>query len=166
MTNRDPHVICVVDDDESVREAVCALLKSAGYAARTFESAELFLESAPMQTFGCLITDLSMPGVDGLELQRRLSREDGTLPIIFISAHDDASKRRRAMSAGAAGFFRKPFAGDALLAAIEAVIRAQKGKLPSRGVVTAPQELLRSCEYVGSSPESPAQLERGRKGAP
>lgn len=136
MTETDTRVICVVDDDDSVRLAVAALLKSAGYSARTFESGEQFLEWAPMRMLGCLITDLSMPGLDGLELQRRLRRENPTLPIIFISAYDNVSKRDMAISGGAVSFFHKPFSGDALLAAIEAVIFSRKGELPSPGVAT------------------------------
>lgn len=139
-----PDVICVVDDDESVRDAIGALLRSAGYCAKTFESAELFLRSQPARAVGCLILDVRMPGLDGLELQRRLNRDKSTLPIIFISAHDDPPDRRRALSAGAAGFFRKPFEGEALLAAIEAAIRRNGEGQPSGNAPPNVQELRRS----------------------
>jgi FixJ family two-component response regulator len=131
MTMIAPPIIGVVDDDESVRAATGALLRSAGYCAETFESAELFLESKPARPLGCLILDVRMPGLDGLELQRRLNLVESTLPIIFISAHDDPPNRRKAISAGAIGFFRKPFNADDLLAAVEAGIRPDGGEQPS-----------------------------------
>ncbi len=115
-------VISVVDDDESVRAATKALLRSAGYDVEAFASAQLFLESGAGRDSACLILDLRMPGIDGLELQRRLKAADSKLPIIFMSAYDDPAKRQKAIEAGAVDFFRKPFNGNSLLGAIEAVL--------------------------------------------
>lgn len=134
MTAPLPKLIGVVDDDESVRLAISALLRSAAYSAESFESAESFLKLEPPRAFDCLIVDVRMPGVDGLELQRRLDSAKSTLPIIFITAHDDPQARQKAMDAGAAGVFRKPFDSDALLAAIDTAIQKRDSKPPSKGV--------------------------------
>ena len=112
-------MISIVDDDASVRAAMKTLLRSFGYKVETFASAELFLESGVLESTGCLILDVRMPGMDGLELQRRLNVAESRVPIIFISAHDEKAQRQQAMDAGAADFFRKPFDANALVAAIE-----------------------------------------------
>jgi CheY-like chemotaxis protein len=129
-------VISVVDDDESVRAATKALLRSAGYDVKAFASAQLFLESGAERDSACLILDLRMPETDGLELQHRLKAAGSKLPVIFISAYDDLANRQKAMEAGAVDFFRKPFNGNSLLRAIETVlpdVDAQSGfsALPS-----------------------------------
>jgi FixJ family two-component response regulator len=102
-------MISIVDDDEAVREATKSLIKSLGYAAATFASAEEFLKSNLVDGCSCLITDVQMPGMSGIELQRRLITEGNCLPIIFITAYPEAKVRTRAMQAGALGFLRKPF---------------------------------------------------------
>jgi FixJ family two-component response regulator len=112
-------VISIVDDDASVRGATRSLLRSFGYQADAFESAELFLNSGALQGTDCLIVDVRMPGIDGLELQRRLNIAESRVPIIFISAHDDGPARQKAIEGGAVDFFRKPFDAKALVAAIE-----------------------------------------------
>lgn len=119
-------VISVVDDDESVRAATKALLRSAGYAVETFASAEIFLESGALRETECLILDVRMPGVDGLELQRRLNVAESAVPIIFVTAHDDKTNRRTAIEAGAADFFHKPFQGDALVEAIQSALKTRE----------------------------------------
>lgn len=111
-------VISIVDDDESVREAIESLMKSVGYIARVFSSAGDFLSSEHLDDTGCLILDVQMPGMSGLELQNRLVASKSRIPIIFISAHGDADTRTRALDAGAVGFLQKPFSEDALLNAI------------------------------------------------
>jgi FixJ family two-component response regulator len=115
-------VISVVDDNEPIRAATKALLRSMGYKVETFASAELFLESDALRETACLILDVQMPGIDGLELQRRLKEARSRIPIIFISAHDERANRHKAMGAGAVNFFRKPFDVKAFLAAIESVV--------------------------------------------
>lgn len=150
MTALASNLICVVDDDESARVATAGLLRSAGYGAESFSSAQLFLARGHPRDFACLILDLRMPGIDGLELQRRLNSADSTLPIIFVSAHDDPGNRKRAMDAGAADFFRKPFKGDALLAAIASAIgRPDDAVDPTRPIL---KEAVSSSE-IGCSSE-------------
>ncbi|MEK6303359.1 MAG: response regulator [Acidobacteriota bacterium] len=114
----DIPVISIVDDDESVREAIESLMKSVGYLAKVFPSAGDFLNSGFLDDTGCLILDVQMPGMSGLELQNRLVASKCRVPIIFISAHCDAESRARALEAGAVGFLQKPFSEDALLNAI------------------------------------------------
>jgi len=120
-------VISIVDDDESVREAIESLIKSVGYTAKVFPSAWEFLSSGHLDDTGCLILDVQMPGMSGLELQSRLMASKSRVPIIFISAHSDADARARALEAGAIGFLQKPFSEDALLNAINSSLAIHPG---------------------------------------
>lgn len=120
-------VISIVDDDESVRDAIESLLKSVGYIAKVFPSAGDFLRSGQLDDTGCLILDVQMPGMSGLELQSRLMASKSRVPIIFISAHADAEARARALEAGAVGFLQKPFSEDALLNAIKSSVATRMG---------------------------------------
>jgi FixJ family two-component response regulator len=117
-------MISIVDDDESVRTATKALLRSAGYEVETFASAELFKESGALRETECLVLDVRMPGMSGLELQRRLNEAKSCVPIVFVTAHDDRTHRLKAMEAGAVNFFRKPFDADAFVATIQAALRS------------------------------------------
>jgi FixJ family two-component response regulator len=119
----DSGKISIVDDDESIRRATRALLRSVGYQVETFASAELFLESDALRETDCLVLDVRMPGIDGLELQRRLNAAQSHIPIIFVTAHDDKSYRTTAMDAGAVNFFHKPFEANAFVAAVQAALR-------------------------------------------
>lgn len=119
--------ISIVDDDESVREATKTLLRSVGYRVQTFASAESLLNSGALGETECLILDVRMPGIDGLELQRRLNTEGFRVPIIFITAHDDGPLRRRVIEAGAVDMLNKPFAASALLATVDTARRLQSG---------------------------------------
>jgi FixJ family two-component response regulator len=112
------HLVAIVDDDESVREATTSLLGSNGIGAETFSSAEEFLNSRLLAETGCLLLDIGMPGMSGLELQRHLAGEGRRVPIIFITARDDQEIRMEAMRAGAVDFLSKPFSEEALLKAI------------------------------------------------
>jgi FixJ family two-component response regulator len=116
--------ISIVDDDESIRRATRGLLRSVGYEVETFASAELFLESDALRETECLILDVCMPGIDGLELQRKLNEANSRIPIVFVTAHDSSSNRMIAMDAGAANFFRKPFEASVFVAAIQAALRS------------------------------------------
>jgi len=107
-------MISIVDDDQSVRKAISALVRSLGYAAATFASAEDFLESDRVDDTSCLITDVQMPGLNGVELQRRLIADGRPMPIIGITANPEENIRTQMLEAGAVGFLSKPF-NDACL---------------------------------------------------
>jgi FixJ family two-component response regulator len=115
-------LIAVVDDDESVRNAVQGVLKSVGMKARTFASAQDFLDSSQRGATACLITDVQMPGMTGLELQATLAKADDRIPIIFITAYGNVRTRTQAMSAGAVAFLEKPFDDDVLLENVRAAL--------------------------------------------
>lgn len=117
-------MISVVDDDASVREALKGLLKSAGFQAAAFASAEEFLDSGRLANTSCLILDVRMPGMGGLELQRRIVAGDHRVPVIFITAHGDEELRARALEAGAADYLYKPFSEQTLLDAIARCVGA------------------------------------------
>lgn len=116
---RGVSLILVVDDDQSIRQATQALLRSAGYQVQTFASAQSLLESDALGETACLLLDVCMPGIDGLELQRRLNADGVQVPIIFITAHDNAAVRRQAIEGGALKLLHKPFAAAELLATIQ-----------------------------------------------
>jgi len=108
-------VISIVDDDESVREATSALVRSLGFAAATFASAEDFLESDRLGDTSCLITDVQMPGLSGVELQSRLIADGRLMPIIGVTAYPEESIRAQMLRAGAIGFLSKPFNDECLI---------------------------------------------------
>ena len=116
------NLVTIVDDDESVREALKGFLQSAGFAAEVFSSATDLLGSNVLDKTSCLIVDVHMPVMTGLELQRRLGNSRFRIPMIFITARDDPQARAQAVKAGAIDFLQKPFAADALLGAIHAAL--------------------------------------------
>jgi FixJ family two-component response regulator len=116
------NLVTIVDDDESVREALKGFLQSAGFAAEIFSSATDLLGSNVLDKTSCLIVDVHMPVMTGLELQRRLGNSRFRIPMIFITARDDPQARAQAVRAGAIDFLQKPFAADALLGAIHAAL--------------------------------------------
>jgi FixJ family two-component response regulator len=111
-------MVYVIDDDDSVRTAVGRLIRSAGLPVKTFATAEEFLRCRAHPAPGCLVLDVHLPGLCGLELQQRLSAEGRAVPIVFITAYGDDQVRDRALRAGAVAFLQKPFEGQALLNAI------------------------------------------------
>jgi FixJ family two-component response regulator len=116
MVTEEKHVlIAIVDDDDLVRNAVQGLLKSVGLPARAFASAEEFLLSGQQRQTACLIADIRMPGMSGLELQAKLNAERCRIPTIFITAHGDVKMRMQALRAGAVEFLAKPFDDEVLL---------------------------------------------------
>ena len=126
---RDNPRISVVDDDESVRRALGNLLSSVGYQVELFASAEEFLNAGHLHDTDCLILDVRMPGMSGLELQQRLAATNYLIPIIFITAHaSDEEARRRALEAGALDFLLKPFSEESLLNAVRAAMHSGGGK--------------------------------------
>src|SRR5256886_17649612 len=111
-------LVSIVDDDISVRRSTRRLLRSSGFRAEAFPSAEEFLDSKSAAETACLILDLRMPGMNGLELQRRLAQNGNSVPIIFLSAQASEEDERSALNAGAVKFLRKPISKEALLSAI------------------------------------------------
>jgi FixJ family two-component response regulator len=110
--------IAVVDDDFRILESLESLLESAGYKVAVFNSGEAFLQSKAVIGANCLVTDIRMPNIDGLELQRRVKRQRPELPIIFMTAHHDEQVEQRVIRRGAAGFLRKSFSASEFLRAI------------------------------------------------
>ncbi|MDP2644585.1 MAG: response regulator transcription factor [Desulfobacterales bacterium] len=125
MNSADP-VIYVVDDDASVRSALERLIKSMGYRVQTFDTARAFLESEPSHAPCCLILDVRMPRMSGLELQEKLTQSGLRMPIIFISGHGTLSVGVQAMKAGASDFLEKPFEEQEILDAIRAAIKKDR----------------------------------------
>jgi FixJ family two-component response regulator len=117
-------MVAVIDDDESYRVAVQRLLKSADLAVQSFDSAEAFLNSGQQHETGCLIADIRMPGMSGLELQSKLNSDHCPIPTIFITAHGDEKMRLQAMRSGAVKFLMKPFDGETLLEAVRAALKS------------------------------------------
>jgi FixJ family two-component response regulator len=115
-------IIAIVDDDAPLREALGSVMKAAGFSIDTFSCAEDFLDSPYRDNTACLILDVRLPGISGIELQRRLLDANSRIPIIFISGHGDASHRDVVMKSGAAAFLNKPVRSDALLKAIQAAL--------------------------------------------
>jgi FixJ family two-component response regulator len=111
-------MVAVIDDDEAFRAALQRLLKAAGFPVRSFASAEDFLKSGQQHETGCLITDIRMPGMSGLDLQAKLSAEHCPIPTIFITAHGDEKMRLQAMRGGAVKFLGKPFDSAMLLESV------------------------------------------------
>ena len=117
-------LVAIVDDDPSMRIAIEELLGSVGIKARSFASAEEFLISGIQNKIACLISDIRMPGMTGLELQARLIAEGSRVPVIFITAHGNARTRTQALNAGAIEFLAKPFDDQKLLESVRAVLEA------------------------------------------
>ena len=117
-------MVAIVDDDDLMRTALQGLLKSAGLLAQSFASAEEFLRSGHQRDTACLITDIRMPGMSGLELQAHLNADQCKIPTIFITAHGDAKMRMQAMRAGAVEFLAKPFDDEALLESVRAALES------------------------------------------
>lgn len=122
MANAVIPLVAAVDDDFRVRESIKSLLESAGYAPLVFSSAEEFLQSGTLASATCVITDVRMPGMDGLELQRRIRLERPTLPVILISAHHDAEVRQAAIDHGAVDVLYKPFDAAHLLKIVQSAV--------------------------------------------
>jgi FixJ family two-component response regulator len=115
-------LIAIVDDDDSMRSALHGLLQSADLPAQAFASAEEFLNSGQQHQIACLIADIRMPGMSGLELQAQLNTQRCRIPIIFITAHGDEKMRMQALRAGAVEFMAKPFNDEALLESVRAAL--------------------------------------------
>ncbi len=129
MTEVNP-VAFVIDDDSSVRKSLSRLLRSAGYSVETFSSADEFLGREPFAGIGCIILDVQMPGLSGMDLQAKLSKPDYSMPIVFITGHSDIPMSVEAMKKGAVHFLSKPFDDNDLLRAMsEAIEKDRKVKV-------------------------------------
>jgi FixJ family two-component response regulator len=121
-------LVAIVDDDESVRIALAGLMNAAGIPVRSFASAEDFLNSGQQHQTACLIADIRMPGMSGLELRAQLLAERCKIPTIFITAHGDESVGDRALASGAVGFLRKPFDDEVLLECVRTALSVEEVK--------------------------------------
>ena len=144
----DAHVY-IVDDDEAVRDSLSVLLESCAYQVRAFGLAREFLDAAPALPPGCLIADIRMPEMDGLELQRCLSERSLSFPLIVITGHGDVPLAVRAMKAGALDFIEKPFSSQAILGSVATALsrlQADAGRDPAAVAAAAKLQLLSSRE--------------------
>ncbi len=112
-------LVSIIDDDESLRLALVGLVRSLGYEARGFESAEAFLQSGVLASCACVVSDIQMPGMSGIELKQHLTVENIALPMVMITARPDPSLEEKARAAGAVGFLKKPFEASALIACLD-----------------------------------------------
>ena len=137
-------IVHVIDDDSAMRESLEFLLRTANIRARSYESATAFLDALPHDSSGCVVTDVRMPGLSGLELLRRLQELEVVLPVIVITGHGDVPLAVEAMKSGAADFIEKPFDDEVLLASVRAALKVQDGQ--------AEQQAARAAiaERVGS----------------
>jgi FixJ family two-component response regulator len=117
-------LVAIVDDDDLMRSALQGMLKSVGLLSQAFASAEEFLKSGQQHETACLIADIRMPGMSGLELQAKLNAEHCRIPTIFITAHGDTKMRLQALRAGAVEFLAKPFDDEALLGSVRAALES------------------------------------------
>jgi len=122
MSEENGRVVSVVDDDSSLRRSLGNLLTSVGLRVETFESAQAFLDSGSRSHTACLVLDLRMPGIGGLDLLRRLGASGSRIPVIILTAHGDDDTRQRSLQAGAVAFLEKPVKGAALLAAVRSAL--------------------------------------------
>jgi DNA-binding NtrC family response regulator len=151
--NANEPLVCIIDDELSVRESLSDLLESAGLKAQAFASGQEFLTSRPAETPSCLVLDVQMPGISGLELQRELGGGGSRVPIIFMTGYGDIPMSVRAMKAGAFEFLTKPFRDEELLSAVrQAIDRASKiGPLENKPSGGRPRRQINFSETVGES---------------
>jgi FixJ family two-component response regulator len=123
-THINAKLVAIVDDDDSMRSALQGLLKAADFPAQAFVSGEEFLQSGQQRQTACLIADIRMPGMSGLELQAKLNAERCRIPIIFITAHGDERMRMQALRAGAVDFLAKPFDEETLLESVRVALES------------------------------------------
>lgn len=137
-------VVHIVDDEEAVRNSLAFLLGSAGFAVRTHASAAAFLDMAPSITNGCLVTDLRMPDIDGVELLRRLNAAGAMLPAIVVTGHGDVQMAVEAMKTGAMDFIEKPFSDDVILESIRRAVELAASQVDAEAATARTRERLAS----------------------
>jgi FixJ family two-component response regulator len=123
-------LISIIDDDQSMRESTKGLVQSLGYQATSFSCAEDFLQSEHVNDTSCLITDVKMPGLNGIDLQRSLVARGVRVPTIFITAFPEENTRRQAMTAGAVGYLGKPFSEESLIKCLDTALGGSNEKVP------------------------------------
>ena len=129
-----PNRVYVIDDDEALRDSLLFLLDSAGFEVTLFETAQQFLDALPALSFGCVVSDVRMPGIDGIELLKRLKAAHSAFPIVVMTGHGDVPLAVEAMKLGAIDFLEKPFEDDRLIAMIETAIRQAEPAAKSEAV--------------------------------
>jgi DNA-binding NtrC family response regulator len=170
--NENNPLVCVIDDESSIRESLSNLLRSVGLKVQTFASAQEFLTKRPREALSCLVLDVQLPGISGLDLQQELVRGDAQMPTIFITGHGDIPMSVRAMKAGAIEFLTKPFRDEDLLSAVDQAISRQIQQLKNKPTQTKPhtEGELRSeisfSEIVGKSAALRHVLQQVDKVAP
>lgn len=137
-------IVHVIDDDSAMRESIEFLLRTANIRARTYENAPAFLDALPREGLGCVITDVRMPGMSGLELLRKLKELDVALPVIVITGHGDVPLAVEAMKCGASDFIEKPFDDEALLTSVRAALKVQDGQAEQQAAKAAIAECVAS----------------------
>ena len=130
-------IVHVIDDDSAMRESIEFLLRTVKIRARVYESASAFLDALPRESAGCVITDVRMPGMSGLELLRKLKELNVALPVIVITGHGDVPLAVEAMKSGAADFIEKPFDDEILLASVRAALKVQDGQAEQQAAKAA-----------------------------
>jgi FixJ family two-component response regulator len=133
VDENDVRLVSVVDDDESLRRSVKNLLTSVGFRVETFVSAEAFLQSAHRADTRCVVLDLRMPGMSGVDLLMHLAAAGSPIPVVILTAHSDDEARRRTLQAGAVAFLGKPFHGEALLGAVRRALAQNPAQNPGGG---------------------------------
>jgi len=136
-------VVHVIDDDADVRQSLAFLLSTAGIAVRVHESAIAFLQALPAVEGGCIVTDVRMPGMDGIALQRRLKADNSSIPVIVMTGHGDIALAVEAMKAGAVDFIEKPFDDDTLIGAIKTALNRGRESSERRSAASVVRDRLK-----------------------
>lgn len=156
-TNSEPHeVVVIIDDDPAVRDALANLLESARYTAEAFHCCEDFLAAVPFRLPACLILDVKLPGIGGLDLQRQLLDSGISVPIIFISGHSTEELRNQALASGALAFLSKPFRDSLLLQHVRQAMEKPQLEKPAAPKMPAPTQML---AFAISDPKSAPRKE-------
>lgn len=156
----DPSIVHIVDDDEAIRQSVGFLLRKAGYSVDAYPTGTAFLRAANRDTRGCVLLDVRMPDIDGLEVQARLAERGIGLPVVMLTGHGDVTLAVRAVKAGAIEFLEKPFERMALLAAIEAAL--EYGAQADRGRVVAADAVIKVAGLTDRERDVLNGMARGR----
>jgi two-component system response regulator FixJ len=141
-TMQHDQIIYIIDDDDAVRQSLQFMLKAAGITARTFESAKAFMEVLPQVTSGCIVTDVRMPEITGIDLLRHVMKTNPDLPVIVITGHGDISLAVEAMKIGAVDFLEKPFDGQQLLTAVRSALSREADTGKRKAEMTVIQDRL------------------------